>query len=202
MNIDNRVRVLEVARKVALDILSSQTGVEALRHIAEAARDLAGAQYAALGVARLDGRGLAEFVTVGLTTPEESAIGPRPTGMGVLGMLLKRREAIRIDRLGDHESSVGFPPNHPKMDSFLGVPIRRGESILGSLYLTNKIGGGSFTEADQAAVEELGAQAAIAVHTLQMLSRQRKMVGGLITAQEEERRAVAYDLHDGLTQYV
>ena len=199
---DNKARVLDVARKVALDILSSQTGVEALRHIAEAARDLAGAQYAALGVARMDGRGLSEFVTVGLTPAQEASIGPRPKGLGVLGLLLKRSDPLRIDRLGQHESSVGFPPNHPPMDSFLGVPIRRGESILGSLYLTNKIGGGPFTEADEAAVEELGAHAAIAVNNLQMLSRQRRMVSGLITAQEEERRAVAYDLHDGLTQYV
>src|SRR5689334_6762319 len=126
MNVDNKARVLEVARKVALDILSSQTGVEALRHIAEAAKDLAGAQYAALGVARLDGRGLAEFVTVGLSHPEEAAIGPRPDGRGILGLLLKRREPLRIDRLGEHDASVGFPPNHPEMNSFLGVPIRRG----------------------------------------------------------------------------
>src|SRR5437867_3488593 len=115
----NRERVLEVARKVALDILSSQTGVEALRHIAEAARDLAGARYAALGVARPDGRGLAEFVTVGLTHAEETAIGPRPEGLGVLGLLLTRDRPLRIDDLNEHETAIGFPPNHPPMQSFL-----------------------------------------------------------------------------------
>jgi signal transduction histidine kinase len=82
------------------------------------------------------------------------------------------------------------------------VPIRRGSVVLGSLYLTNKEGGGEFTEEDQLAVEALGAYSAIAVYNLQMLSRQRSLVSGLIAAQEEERRAVAYDLHDGLTQYV
>ena len=199
---DKRSVVLETANRVALDILSSQTGVEALRHIAEAARRLAGAQYAALGVARPDGQGLSEFVTVGLSAEAEARIGPRPNGLGVLGLLLQREEALRIDDLRLHPCAVGYPPNHPPMDTFLGVPIRRGDTILGSLYLTNKEGGGSFTEQDELAVGALGAYAAVAVHNLQMLSRQRSMVSGLISAQEEERRAVAYDLHDGLTQYV
>jgi signal transduction histidine kinase len=143
-----------------------------------------------------------EFVTVGLTVDEEAAIGPRPRGEGILGLLLQRKEPLRIPRLSNHPNSIGFPPNHPAMDSFLGVPIRRGDMVLGSLYLTNKKGGGEFTEDDELAVEALGAYSAVAVYNLQMLSRQRSLVSGLIAAQEEERRAVAYDLHDGLTQYV
>ncbi len=201
---DNSSRglVLDTANRVALDILASRTGVEALHHIAEAARILAGAQYAALGVARADGPGLLEFVTVGLTTEQERAIGPRPKGEGVLGLLLRRSEPLRLDMVGGHPASVGFPANHPVMESFLGVPIRRGKAVLGSLYLTNKQGGGSFTEADEAAVEALGTHAAIAIYNLRMIARQRALVNGLITAQEEERRAMAYELHDGLTQYV
>lgn len=199
---DNRMLVLEAANRVALDILSRRAGVEALSHIAEAARALSGARYAALGVARPDGRGLTEFVTVGMTAEQEAAVGPRPMGKGILGMLLRRSEPLRIDALSQHPHSVGFPPNHPPMETFLGVPIRRGDTVLGSLYLTEKEGGGSFTEADVTAVEALGAYAAVAIHNLHMLSRQRSLVSGLITAQEEERRAVAYDLHDGLTQFV
>lgn len=199
---DNRSLVFETANRVALDILSNRAGIEALRHITDAARTLAGAQYAALGVARTDGMGLTEFVTTGLTQEEEHRIGPRPRGAGILGLLLKRTTPLRIDRVGDHPASTGFPPNHPPMDTFLGVPIRRGDIVLGSLYLTNKIGGASFTEADETAVEALGAHAAVAIHNLQMLERQQALVRGLINAQEEERRAVAYDLHDGLTQYV
>lgn len=199
---DKRELVLETANQVALDILARRTGVEALRHIADAARTLAGARYAALGVARPDGNGLVEFVTVGMTAEEEARVGPRPRGIGVLGMLLTCDRPLRVSNLSRHPASVGFPPNHPPMDSFLGVPIRRGETVLGSLYLTNKIGGGEFTEADEAAVAALGAHAAVAIHNLQMLSRQRALVSGLISAQEEERRAVAYDLHDGLTQFV
>jgi signal transduction histidine kinase len=88
------------------------------------------------------------------------------------------------------------------MESFLGVPIRRGDTVLGSLYLTNKEGGLPFTAEDETAVLALGSYAAVAIHNLHLLTRQRALVKGLITAQEEERRAVAYDLHDGLTQYV
>ena len=202
MSDQNRALVLETASRVALDILANRTGIEALRHIADAARILANARYAALGVARSDGRSLQEFITVGLTPEEEAVIGPRPRGAGVLGLLLNRTEPLRVDVLADHPASVGFPRNHPPMQSFLGVPIRRGESVLGSLYLTNKQGGGAFSADDEVAVEALGAHAAVAIHNLQMLSRQRALVSGLMTAQEEERRAVAYDLHDGLTQYV
>ncbi|RYX82896.1 PAS domain S-box protein [bacterium] len=199
---EHRSIVLETANRVALDILSSRSGVEALRHIAEAARVLAGARYAALGVARPDGAGLSQFITVGLTAEEETAIGPRPGGAGVLGLLLQRTKPLRVDVLADHPASVGFPPNHPPMESFLGVPIRRGNVVVGSLYLTNKLGGGAFTTSDEVAVEALGAHAAVAIYNLQMVLRQNSLVSGLITAQEEERRAVAYDLHDGLTQFV
>lgn len=198
----SRALVLQTANRVALDILAHRTGVEALRHIAEAARTLVDAQYAALGVARQNDKGLVEFVTVGLTEAEEKAIGPRPTGEGILGLLLERTEPLRVNVLGEHTASVGFPPNHPAMTSFLGVPIRRGDLTLGSLYLTNKQGGLSFTEVDEAAVESLAAHAAVAIHIMEMLVRQRALVSGLIHAQEEERRVVAYDLHDGLTQFV
>lgn len=199
---ESRSLVLEAANRVALDILANRTGIEALRHIADAARTLAGAQYAALGVARADGAGLLEFVTTGLTREQEEIIGSRPVGKGILGLLLHRTDPLRVDRLKEHPASVGFPPNHPPMNSFLGVPIRRGETVLGSLYLTNKVGADAFTEADEVAVQALGAHAAVAIHHMHMLYRQRALVSGLISAQEEERRSVAYDLHDGLTQYV
>lgn len=199
---DKRAVVLETASRVALDILSSRTGVEALKHIADAARTLAGARYAALGVARPDGTGLLEFATVGMTQEEEAAVGARPKGVGILGLLLTRTDPLRIDSMGSHASAVGFPPNHPPMEAFLGVPIRRDDAVLGSLYLTNKEDGGAFTVEDEIAVQALGSYAAVAIHNLHMISRQRALVSGLIAAQEEERRAVAYDLHDGLTQFV
>jgi len=194
--------VLETANHVALDILAHRAGVEALRHIAEAARTLVGAKYAALGVARVTKKGLEEFVTVGMDASMEALIGDRPTGSGLLGMLLERSEPLRISAISQHPASGGFPARHPVMTTFLGVPIMRGESILGSLYLTDKLDGGTFTEADEAAVKALGSYAAVAIHNLHMQSQQQALVRGLIYAQEEERRTVAYDLHDGLTQYI
>ena len=201
-NTAERVLVMDTANRVALHILASRTGTEALHHIAEAARTLSHARYAALGVARPDGQGLMEFITTGLTTEEEASIGSRPKGGGILGLLLNRTEPLRANVLAEHPMSVGFPPDHPPMNSFLGVPIRQGDTVLGSLYLTNKEDGSAFTEADEIAVQALGAHAAVAIHHLHLLARQRALVSGLITAQEEERRAIAYDLHDGLTQYV
>jgi signal transduction histidine kinase len=120
----------------------------------------------------------------------------------LLGALLQSTSPIRLSDVAAHPSSVGFPQNHPPMRSFLGVPIRRGSVTIGSLYLAERDGGGEFTTEDEAAVQALGAYAGIAVHNLHMLAKQRSLVNGLINAQEEERRAVAYDLHDGLTQYV
>ena len=195
-----QLHILEVANRTASDIVASQTGVEALKHLAEAAQNLIGARYAAIGVASASGNELEEFVTVGLTDDEERKIGTRPKGAGVLGLLLSRTEPLRLDTLSAHPSSAGFPPGHPPMESFLGVPIRHGERILGSLYLTDKPGG--FTETDEIAVAALSMHLAVAIRNLQMLKRQRTLVSGLIAAQEEERRAVAYELHDGLTQYV
>lgn len=197
-----RSLILETASRVALDILTSRTGIEALRHIAEAAREIAHAQYAALGVAHPDGHSLQEFITAGLSPEEEAAIGAPPRGAGVLGVLLHRFEPLRLSSVMSHPWSVGFPPNHPPMESFLGVPIRSGNRMLGSLYLTNKQGGGEFTVSDELAIQALGSHAAVAIHNLFMMSRQRMLVSGLINAQEEERRTLAYDLHDGLTQYV
>lgn len=202
LNEENRSVVLETVRRVAMDILLSRSGIESLGKIAEAARTLSGAQYAALGVARQDGLGLQDFFTIGISEEQEKIIGSAPKGLGILGLLLHRTEPLRIDILANHPASVGFPAHHPPMQSFLGVPIKRGKAILGSLYLSNKEGGGAFTPADETAVQSLSEYAAVSIYYMQMMQRQRALASSLITSQEEERRSVAYDLHDGLTQFV
>jgi signal transduction histidine kinase len=191
---------LEIANQTAADIVTSHTGVEALERLAEAARVSLGARYAAVGVASEAGDGLEAFITVGLTPEEERVIGPKPRGVGVLGLLLTRTTPLRLEKLSAHPNSAGMPPGHPPMESFLGVPIRHSGRVLGSLYLTEKPGG--FTETDEVTVQTLSTFLAVAIRNLQMLKRQRALLAGLMAAEEDERRALAYELHDGLTQYV
>src|ERR1019366_694804 len=109
-----------------------------LRHVIDEARSMTGARYGAIGVLDSDGTALAEFITVGLTPEEEERIGPRPTGKGVLGLLIAEPGPLRITDLGSYAESFAFPPNHPPMNSFLGVPIKVRQEVYGSLYLTDK----------------------------------------------------------------
>ena len=193
-------RLRGVSDHIHTEMLASQTGEEALQQFAESARKLIGARYCAIGVARADGEELEEFLTAGLTREQEAIIGVKPRGGGILGLLLQRTTPLRLETLGTHPSAVGMPAHHPSMESFLGVPIRYQQTVLGSIYLTEKPGG--FTSDDEKTILALSMHLAVAIRNWQLLKRQRSLVAGLITAQEEERRAVAYDLHDGLTQFV
>ncbi|HLK58835.1 MAG TPA: GAF domain-containing protein, partial [Chthonomonadaceae bacterium] len=167
-----------------------------------AALSLVHARYAALGIADSSGSGWSEFITIGLTPEEAAVIGPHPLERGILGLLLQADRPLRIDRLAAHPASVGFPSNHPQRNRFLGVPIRRAGAILGSLYLVDREDGQPFTEADEAVIVALAEYAAVALHFQEIFTLQRALTQGFINALEEERRAVAYELHDGLTQYV
>jgi signal transduction histidine kinase len=132
-----------------------------LVRVIEAAVELTGARYGALGVIGGDGQ-LSEFVTTGLDDETETAIGPRPRGAGLLGLLLADPRPIRLDDLRDHPASVGIPANHPPMGSFLGVPIRIRGTVFGNLYLTDK-SDGSFTESDEELALALARAAALVI---------------------------------------
>ncbi|HEY0891281.1 MAG TPA: GAF domain-containing protein [Nocardioides sp.] len=124
-----------------------------LTRIVRSAAELTDARYGALGVI---GRGaLAEFVTTGLTDEQEQQIGPPPHGRGILGLLIDHPEPIRLRDLSQHPLATGFPPGHPPMASFLGVPVRIRGTVFGNLYLTEKAGGAEFTDDDLAVVETL-----------------------------------------------
>ena len=112
-----------------------------LHRIVEAARDLVGARYAALGVIGDDNM-LEQFIHVGMDSATVTTIGDLPKGRGLLGALIKDPVPIRLPMIGDDERSSGFPPGHPPMDSFLGVPIRSRNAVYGNLYLTGRTGGG------------------------------------------------------------
>lgn len=143
-----------------------------LRRIVGSAADLVDARYGALGV--LDpGGGLSRFLHVGIDERTRAAMGSLPEGKGLLGQLIVDPRPLRLADLGAHESSVGFPPGHPPMRSFLGVPVRVRDSVYGNLYLTEKAGGGEFTPADEAVVQALAAAAGIAVQNADLFEQSR-----------------------------
>jgi signal transduction histidine kinase len=134
-----------------------------LDRIVTAACELADARYGALGVVGRDGRRLVRFITHGVTDAEIAAIGPYPEGHGILGLLIEHPESIRMHDLSEHPRSYGFPPNHPPMKSFLGVPIRTRDHAYGNLYLTEKADGADFTEDDERTVTALAAAAGVVI---------------------------------------
>jgi signal transduction histidine kinase len=133
-----------------------------LSRIIDAATRLTGARYGALGVVGQESY-LVEFVTTGLSEDDRHRIGDLPHGRGILGLLISDPRPIRLKDLKDHPSSFGFPPNHPPMGSFLGVPVRIRGTVFGNLYLTEKAGGGEFTESDEQTVVALAGVAGIAI---------------------------------------
>jgi len=167
---------------------------EVLRHVVEEARSMTGARYGALGVLAEDKQSLSEFITVGLTAEEEADIGARPTGRGVLGLLIADPQQLRVTDIGSHPNSFGFPPNHPPMGSFLGVPIKVRDEIYGNLYLTDKIGWSEFTSDDVALVDALSQAAGIAIENARLHDRVRR------SAVYEDRDRMARDLHDTVIQ--
>ncbi|MBI3244605.1 MAG: GAF domain-containing sensor histidine kinase [Chloroflexi bacterium] len=141
---------------------------EVLQRIVNAAALLADAQYAALGVPDETGRALAEFITVGLSPEERERISHWPRGLGLLGIILREGRSVRVRDIAADPRSVGFPPGHPVMGSFLGVPILYKGQCLGNLYLTNKKSADEFSEADQALIELLAAHAASAIQNARL----------------------------------
>jgi signal transduction histidine kinase len=144
-----------------------------LRRIVEAAVDLADARYGALGVIGEDQR-LTEFIPVGLEAEEIGRIHHWPEGRGLLGLLIKEPQSLRLADIATHKESSGFPDGHPSMRSFLGVPVRVRDRVFGNLYLTEKRGGGEFTEDDEAVVTALGAAAGVAVENARLYEEAKR----------------------------
>ncbi len=163
---DRITLLLEAAQTVTQELDLTQ----ALQRIVEVARALVGADYGALGVIAPDGR-LERFLHSGLTAEQAARIGDLPTGRGILGAVITEARTIRLDRLDADPRSAGFPPHHPPMGSFLGVPIRVGGAVFGNLYLTEGEGGAPFDDVDEAIITTLAATAATAIANSRLYER-------------------------------
>jgi signal transduction histidine kinase len=156
----DRLRVL-VDAGIAM---SSELSLDALlQRIVETAAELTGAKYVALGVVDRSGQSLERFLTTGIDPEAHAAIGELPRGRGLLGAVIREGSPLRLHEIADDPRSVGFPRNHPPMQTFLGVPILTRGVVYGNLYLTEKEGGGDFTEEDEDLTQLLAAQAAVAI---------------------------------------
>src|SRR5919197_5390469 len=149
--------------------ISSELSLDTvLERIVEAAAAVAGARYAALGGIDRTGTALERFITTGVDEQTRAAIGDPPRGRGILGVLIREAKTLRLRDLQEDPRSVGFPPHHPEMHSFLGVPILLRGVAYGNLYLTQKEAGAEFSEEDEELVTLLAAQAAVAVENARL----------------------------------
>ena len=167
-----------------------------LRHLVEEACSLVDARYGALGVLNEARTGLEQFLTVGLSDEQELRIGRRPTGRGVLGLLITDPEPLRLNDLVEHHDSYGFPEHHPSMQSFLGVPVRSRGGVYGNLYLTEKQGADAFSDEDEAMAEALALAAGIAIENTRLHDRVR------ILSVLDDRDRIARELHDRVIQRI
>ncbi len=151
---------------VALTSEASLNGV--LRRVAEIAAEVIGARYAAIGVLAPDGRTFERFVTHGIDADDRARIGALPHGHGILGLVIREGRPLRFPDLARHPASFGFPPHHPPMHSFLGVPVTGQRGVIGDLYLTEKQGDSVFTDQDEHTAVLLAAMAASAVENARL----------------------------------
>jgi two-component system, NarL family, sensor histidine kinase DevS len=181
----------------AVMVVSSELSLPViLRRIIETATDLVDARYGALGVLDPTGAKLQEFITVGIDDELAAQIGHLPEGHGILGLLIVEPKPLRLPDLTLHPDSYGFPPNHPPMTSFLGVPILLRTQVFGNLYFTDKLDGDVFTDVDEELVVALAAAAGLAIDNARMHEHVQAMT--LL----EERERIARDLHDDVIQRV
>ena len=163
---------------------------QVLQRIVEAAVSLVDAKYGALGVIG-EGDRLSRFITVGVTEEEIARIGPYPRGRGILGELIRNPKPLRLDDLTSHPASFGFPPQHPPMRTFLGVPVRVRDHVFGNLYLTEKRGGVPFDAEDEQLLAVLAAAAGVAIENARLYDDSRRRERWLRGSAELTRRLLS-----------
>jgi signal transduction histidine kinase len=187
-------RSLRQLLDVVLTVGSDLDLAAMLRRIVQGAVELVDATYGALGVLDETKTRLAQFITVGFDDETYQAIGHLPEGHGILGLLIVDAKPLRLPDLNEHPDSYGFPPHHPPMRSFLGVPIRVRGEVFGNLYLTDKSSAEVFTDIDEELVVGLAAAAGVAIENARLLSKVHEL------ALVEDRERIARDLHDTVIQ--
>lgn len=179
----------------AVLLVEADLDLDAVLHrVVEAACRLTHARYGALGVLDASGAALGRFITVGIDELTAARIGHAPEGNGVLGQLITEARPLRLRALRSHPSSVGFPPGHPPMTSFLGTPLVVRGRVYGNLYLTDKQDGDEFTETDERLIIALASAVGITVENAQLHQRIADL------ALTDERNRIARDLHDTVIQ--
>jgi signal transduction histidine kinase len=166
---------------------------DVLQVIVDRVRPLVDARYAALGIVDASGR-IERFITSGIDEETRKQIGPLPEGHGLLGLIIRENRSFRIADIAADPRRYGFPPNHPPMKSFLGVPITVKGSTVGRLYLTEKMTADEFSAEDQALVETFALHAGIAMDNARLHDQLRRL------AVVDERDRISKDLHDGIIQ--
>jgi signal transduction histidine kinase len=185
---EDRLRALLAANRT---IVADLDLALVLRRIVESAVHLVGADFGALGVVGGDGA-LEEFVHVGMAEDSVRAIGHLPEGLGLLGLVIDKQQAIRVDDVTDHEGTVGFPDGHPTMHAFLGVPVRVRDEAYGNLYLTRTVAA-PFSAQDEELVQALAATAGIAIENARLFEEARVRQQWLAASTEVTRRVLAGD---------
>ncbi len=178
-------------------LLTSELSLEGvLQHVAEIAANIIGARYAAIGVLGPDGRLLESFTTYGISTEERARLGNPPKGHGILGLVIREGRVIRLPDLMKHPESAGFPPNHPPMHSFLGVPVVGRRGTLGDLYLTEKIGAAEFSDMDERIAKLLAAQTAAAIENASLHEESARLLEEVQQLQRARERFFATVNHE------
>ena len=187
---------------VTISTLIAETSLESvLERVVQVAAEIIGAHYAAIGVLAPDGRLLESFVTHGIDDELRARIGPPPRGHGILGLVIREARPIRLPDLARHPDSYGFPPHHPEMHSFLGVPIVGRRGAFGNLYLTEKIGAEVFSDEDEYIAVLLAAATAAAVENARLHEESARLleeVQQLHRARERFFAMVNHELRNSL----